>query len=172
MSVRLDQVRIRIVVPGVPVPQGSKMPWGAEANPHLKAWRESIARAAADVIQTAALPGPVHVEALFVFPRPKAHFRTGRVAGQLKPAAPLWHTSNPGLDKLQRALGDAFKGTVIRDDAQVAAWTVRKLYGDRPCARLVITPLAEKPSSSGDRDPAASDGARLPEVRGSPGRQG
>lgn len=116
------------MVPGVPVPQGSKMPWGGEANPHVKSWRASVAAVATDAMPGGPIDGPVNVIADFYFPRPKAHYGSGRNAARLKPTAPRWHTSTPDLDKLQRALGDAMKGTVLRDDSQVASWHVRKLY--------------------------------------------
>jgi len=120
------------------------MPWGGEANKHVQAWRESIARVAHEALPNGPIFGPVRVAVVFVFPRPKAHFRTGKFADQLRPTAPEWHTSTPDLDKLQRALGDAFKGVVLTDDSQIAAWDTRKLYGHRPGAQVVITPLKEE----------------------------
>lgn len=131
-------MRLELVIPGVPVPQGSKMPWGGEANPHVKAWRETVARAAREVMTDGPLTGPVFVKATFVFPRPKAHFRSGKFAHEVKLTAPRWHTSTPDLDKLQRALGDAFKGAVVRDDSQIAGWNTAKRYGSQPCAELTV----------------------------------
>jgi Holliday junction resolvase RusA-like endonuclease len=136
---------VRFVVPGVPVPQGSKMPWGAEANPHVKSWRESVAREARDVMLDGPFAGPVRVVARFVFPRPKTHYRTGRYASQLRPDAPAFHTRTPDADKLQRALGDAFKGVVLRDDSQIAVWQVSKVYGDQPCADITVSTLGGQP---------------------------
>jgi len=86
----------------------------------------------------------VQVRALFVFPRPKADYRTGRCAEGLKDTAPWWHTGTPDLDKLQRALGDALKGPVLRDDAQIAAWNVSKRYGTEPRAEVAIDRLTER----------------------------
>ena len=135
---------LHFTVPGVPVPQGSKMPWGGEANPHVKAWRETVARVAHEALPLGPIFGPVGVEVVFIFPRPKGHFRSGKFADQLKPTAPDWHTSTPDLDKLQRALGDAMKGVVLTDDSQIAAWTVMKRYGSRPCAQVSVTQLQEE----------------------------
>ena len=137
-------MRLQVTIPGVPVPQGSKMPWGGEANPHVRAWRETVARAARELMPDGPWPGPVSVKVTFVFPRPKAHFRSGKYAHEVKLTAPKWHTSTPDLDKLQRALGDAFKGVVLRDDSQVAVWEVQKLYGLQPCAQVEVTTLTEE----------------------------
>src|SRR5262245_5562628 len=118
---------IGFTVFGVPVPQGSKMPYGGEANPHLSPWRSTVAEKAAEATNEPLL-GPVEVTAEFVFPRPKGHFRTGRRAGELKDSAPYWHTIKPDLDKLMRAIGDALSGTVLHDDSQIATWMVCKRY--------------------------------------------
>lgn len=135
---------LHFTVPGIPVPQGSKTPWGSEANPHVKTWRETVARFAHEALPRGPLFGPVRVAVVFVFPRPKGHFRTGKYEGQLRPTAPEWHTSTPDLDKLQRALGDALKGVVLTDDSQIAAWDTRKLYGARPGAQVTVTRLEEE----------------------------
>ena len=136
------------VVPGIPIPQGSKNPWGGEANANLKPWRATVAEFA-----NTSLPpdhGPlvtaVEVEVSFVFPRPKAHYRTGKNAELLKDSAPYWHTGKPDLDKLQRAIGDALSGVLLRDDSQIASWMVEKRYVDLledegPHARVWIQEL-------------------------------
>ncbi|HKB40473.1 MAG TPA: RusA family crossover junction endodeoxyribonuclease [Gemmataceae bacterium] len=129
------------VVPGIPIPQGSKQPWGAEVNPHVKAWRQTIAAAATDMIEQ-PLSGAIAVAADFIFPRPKNHYGTGRNAEKLKVTAPLWHTHAPDLDKLCRAVGDAFKGVVVRDDSQIARWTVVKRYGPRAQAKITVRTLS------------------------------
>lgn len=134
-------MELTFTVPGVPVPQGSKMPWGAEANPHVKSWRESVAAAAAEVMANGPVDGPVNVIVDFFFPRPKGHFGSGRNAERLKDSAPIWHSAKPDLDKLQRALGDAMTGVVVRDDSQVASWHVRKLYGSQPHASVRVETL-------------------------------
>jgi Holliday junction resolvase RusA-like endonuclease len=136
---------IKFHIPGVPVQQGSKTPWGSEQNPHLKAWRQSVAETAArEFLGDAPANGPVHVSAEFVFPRPKAHYRSGRYADWLKESAPLYHTSNPDLDKLQRAIGDALTGVVIRDDRQIAAWSTVKRYGPHAGATISVDLLPRR----------------------------
>lgn len=131
---------IEFTVHGIPVPQGSKTRWGTEDNPHTRGWRATVAEAAAK-LDAPCLSGPVSVSVEFVFPRPKAHYRTGKHADELRESAPLWKTSAPDLDKLQRAIGDALAGVLIRDDAQIAVWHVSKVYGAPPRAELYIEPL-------------------------------
>lgn len=114
----------------VPAPQGSKNPWGGEANKNTKPWREAVASAAVDAMreqEVGQLVGPLRVVALLYFPRPKGHQRAD---GTLKPNAPVFKESAPDLDKLERALGDAMSKVVFHDDARIAWWDVRKLYTD------------------------------------------
>jgi Holliday junction resolvase RusA-like endonuclease len=131
---------IAFTVYGIPVPQGSKTRWGTEDNPHTRAWRATVAEQAAQ-LGAEPLLGPVSVTVSFVFPRPKAHYRTGKFADQLRPAAPMWHTSVPDLDKLQRAIGDALAGVLIRNDSQICAWHVEKTYGAMPRADVTVESL-------------------------------
>ena len=111
-----------------PAPQGSKNPWGGEANKNTKPWREAVASEAARVMREREydlIEGPVAVDGLLFFPRPKSHYKAN---GELKEGAPRYKESAPDLDKLQRALGDAMSAVVFRDDARIAWWNIRKLY--------------------------------------------
>ena len=65
--------------------------------------------------------GPVHVTCLFIFERPKAHFRTGQFAALLRHDAPPYPANrNQGdYDKLLRSVFDGLTGPVIKDDCQV-----------------------------------------------------
>jgi hypothetical protein len=99
---------IRFRVNGHPAPQGSKRHVGGgrmvESSRAVGPWREAVR---ADVVQEICRmdrenPGclaglmyrPVWVLMTFALPRPKAHYGTGRNAGQVKPSAPTW-TSSP-----------------------------------------------------------------------------
>ena len=69
-------------------------------------------------------------EAGIYFPRPRAHYGTGRNANRLKDSAPLWHDKRPDVDKLARAVLDAItESGTLRDDCQVVALSARKRYG-------------------------------------------
>lgn len=130
---------IVIVVHGIAAPQGSKTPWGSEANPNTRPWRAAVAAEAAVVmVGRSQLQGPARVHARFYFPRPKSHYRTGKLAHVLKDTAPSWHTTKPDADKLQRAVGDSLTGIVFRDDSQIAVWRVEKRYGEPARCELEI----------------------------------
>jgi Holliday junction resolvase RusA-like endonuclease len=149
---------IAFTVAGVPAPQGSKTrtKWGMrEDNAATRPWREAVAWAATEAMmggdpagqsrileQGPPMTGPLVLTATFYFPRPKAHYRTGKHAGELRPDAPFWHSVKPDGDKLVRAIGDALAGIVARDDAQFAQGRWQKLYGS-PRAEVTIDQLAQ-----------------------------
>jgi Holliday junction resolvase RusA-like endonuclease len=141
----LDQERemIGFIAHGVPAPQGSKNQFGGESNPRTKPWRAAVTAEAAAAMEGRELfSGPVMVRVVFQFPRPKAHFRTGKNAHLLRDDAPLYFSDKtPDLDKLQRAIGDALTGVVFRDDKQIAWWDTRKVYGDRGLARISVVSM-------------------------------
>lgn len=105
------------------------------------------------------LLGAVHVTAVFYFPRPKSHYRTGKNAHLLRDDAPSYKAGHPDLDKLQRAIGDSLTGIVVRDDKQIVAWTTVKLYGDQAGVELQVVALpreethAHTYSTAGAGDP-------------------
>lgn len=154
---------VRFSVAGVPAPQGSKTPFGSEANPRTRPWRAAVsAEAAAAMGERELFVGPVRVGASFRFTRPKSHFRTGKNAHLLRDDAPRFQTTHPDLDKLQRAVGDSLTGVVIRDDKQIAQWAVVKLYADRAGVDITVIPLSRE-----ERNVQASL-VRVPQVEGSP----
>lgn len=124
---------LRVFVPGVPAPQGSKSFVGrarsgrailVESSRAVKPWRATIAEA----LRKDGLPlliyaahVPVHATLTFVMPRPKATPR-----GTNPPA-----TKRPDLDKLVRAVFDAI-GTaeVWHDDSQVTMLSAFKRVAD------------------------------------------
>lgn len=140
--------QISFTVPGVPAPQGSKTrtKWGVrEDNPATRPWRQAVgweATAAMHAEEFDALLGPLALEVVFYFPRPKSHYRTGRHAGVLKDSAPDFHTAKPDADKLLRAIGDALTGLVCRDDSQFALVRAEKVYGE-PRALILVRELEQ-----------------------------
>jgi Holliday junction resolvase RusA-like endonuclease len=130
---------IRFTVIGLPAPQGSKTPWGSEANPRTRPWRAAVAEKAAQAVDV-PLTGPVSVIAEFYFPRPKSHYG-GKNANVLKASAPVFVEKKPDADKLARAIGDSLSGVVVRDDAQIAAWWIVKRYGEPARVELRVATL-------------------------------
>jgi crossover junction endodeoxyribonuclease RusA len=146
-SVAGTLVAVEFTAYGVPAPQGSKNPFGGESNPRTKPWRADVKDKAVEAMgERLPLLGAVKATVVFVFPRPKAHYRTGKNAHLLRDDAPLFHGSKRGgdTDKLQRAIGDALTGVVYRDDSQIAAWDVAKVYGDRAGAHIRISEATEE----------------------------
>jgi len=126
---------IQFFVPGKPVAQGSKRHVGhgvmVEMGKDLAPWRQAIAEYAKREAGGEQLLGPLRLRAVFFFPRPSAHFGTGRNIGQLKKSAPTWRDANPDLDKLLRAVGDGLTASgVIRDDRHIVRMYGEKRYGD------------------------------------------
>lgn len=144
---------LEITVYGRPAPQGSKRHVGGgrmiEMSPHVKAWREAVSAAAAQELMCATVPlatadayepgpklprlgritGPVELVVTFSIARPKAHYRTGKFAGLLKPGAPAWPAVAPDLSKLVRATEDALTNAgVWADDALVVRTVSAKVY--------------------------------------------
>ncbi|MFZ1730810.1 MAG: RusA family crossover junction endodeoxyribonuclease [Bacteroidota bacterium] len=69
---------------------------------------------------------------LFLLPRPKSHFRSGRNAHLLRETAPRFPTSKPDADKLSRAVLEALTGVAYKDDAQVIDNDVAVGHGGIP----------------------------------------
>lgn len=143
-------------VHGIPGAQGSKRHVGGgvmvESSKKVKPWRQDVVAAARSAIEAVEAFDPfemyvdaVEVHLVFVFPRPKAHFGTGRNAGVLKPTAPHWVTSHAAgdVDKLCRSTFDAFTTAGLwRDDSLAARLRADTIYGDLPG---VLVMLSEAP---------------------------
>lgn len=132
---------VRFYVPGLPIAQGSKVRTNygmRESNDKkLKPWRATIATIAAREVGE-IFHNPVTVMLKFTFPRPKAHYGSGRNAATVKLSAPHFHTVKPDIDKLQRAVFDALTSIVWRDDSQVCVVRAEKVYGDAAGVEITI----------------------------------
>jgi Holliday junction resolvase RusA-like endonuclease len=138
--------QVTFTVPGIPAPQGSKTrtKWGVrEDNPATRPWRAAVGWEASLVMQgREQLAGPLALEVVFFFPRPKSHYGTGKRAAVLKDSAPDFHTSPPDADKLLRAIGDSVKGIICRDDSLFAIVRAEKVYGS-PRAIVLVREIAD-----------------------------
>lgn len=136
---------IELLVYGTPGPQGSKTAFIRGGKPIITeggskkgrdghaAWRQAVATAARDYQEkneSPTLTAALCVELRFVFDRPKSI-----------PKKRLWPAVKPDADKLARAVLDAIKGTLIKDDALVVWLVVSKHYAspvEPPHARIRI----------------------------------
>ena len=119
-------------VPGLPATQGSKRFLGkgrvVDSCRRLPEWRSAVAYTAKQAYSGDPLSGAVTLCIAFVLPRPKSHYRTGKNAHLLRDAAPVHHVTTPDLTKMTRAVEDALKGIVWRDDSQVVEQETTKGY--------------------------------------------
>jgi Holliday junction resolvase RusA-like endonuclease len=130
---------ISFTVAGVAAPAGSKRGF---VNPRTgkviitdmsrrKApWMAVVAEAARAAMTGGLLEGPLGLTVSFVLPRPAGHYGKGRNAAVLRAGAPVRPAVAPDCTKLLRAVEDALKGIVWRDDSQVVAQYAEKLYGE------------------------------------------
>ncbi len=97
-------------------------------NVKSKDWLAAVSAAAGEVcVGEDLMEGPLMLDAIFYFARPKSHYGTGRNASKVKPSAPKLHSNQPDLSKLVRSIEDAMSGVVYRDDRQIAVYSnVRK----------------------------------------------
>ncbi len=83
------------------------------------------------------IDSPVKLCVLFVFPRPKNHYRAN---GEIKPKFQNeYHTKKPDIDNLVKFLADSLNGVFWRDDSLIYSIDARKEYGEVPGTEIVIT---------------------------------
>lgn len=93
-----------------------------------ESWKSCVAEAAKP-FSTITLIEPVSVSLIFLFPRPKGHFKTGKNAGKLRDDAPYYHATKPDGDNLAKAIWDALKTIgLLADDCRVVHSEITKLY--------------------------------------------
>lgn len=112
-----------------PAPQGSKRHVGGgkiiEASPRLKPWRYLVQQAAIETGHD-IIRGPVALDCVFLFKRPKYHFRAN---GQLKDTAPQWHSVVPDGSKCLRSTEDSLVDAgLIEDDSRISLSRYEKRY--------------------------------------------
>ena len=132
---------IAFFVPGLPKPAGSKRPFSTKSGKLIvvdasgepgKNWRADCKHTARQVYQGPLLDCALSLDLLFVFPRPKGHYGTGKNAGNVKAVAPRYPIGRPDTTKLIRAVEDSLTSVLYRDDSLIVSQTARKRYGDNP----------------------------------------
>jgi Holliday junction resolvase RusA-like endonuclease len=135
---------------GKPAPQGSKRHVGrgvmVESSKRCKPWRQDVRHTAMDLLPSdwyANMSKAITLSCVFVFARPKNHFRTN---GHLKPSAPRHCSGRIGdISKLVRAVEDAMTGVVYNDDAQIINLIAHRRFAndrEQPCAIITVTALS------------------------------
>lgn len=140
---------IQFTVPAIPVAQprqrhamiaGHVRNYTPTAHP-VNAFKAAVQMAAAGAYHGAPLAGPLRVDLVFVFPRPKAKVWKTRAM----PREP--HTGKPDVDNLFKSLADALSRSGFwRDDAQVCSTAIEKWVAagdEQPHVRVSVTELEE-----------------------------
>ena len=115
-----------------------------DASKHVKTWKGEVKDAAIDNAPEQLLDCPLRVVVTFFMPRPKAHYRTGKYAGELKDTAPYFHTKMPDALKLMRGTEDSLTGLIWKDDSLIYEEMITKVYDSRPGAEITISWDAEE----------------------------
>jgi len=144
-------MQIQFWVPGIPATAGSKTAFPykdkktgkiriamAPANKRQKPWMADVKAFAVEAYKGDPVKGAVGLYIDFYLPRPKSHYGTGKKIDRLKDSAPGRPITTPDLTKLTRALEDALKGIIWRDDSQVVSQYIEKHYSNKPGAQVTI----------------------------------
>lgn len=155
---------MKIVVRGIPGPQGSKKAVGrdrrgrailVESSKKVAPWREAVSYATIAARHGAPpIDEPVYATMVFTVVRPRGHYRTGKNAYLLRDSAPVRPGTTPDLSKLLRSTEDAItSGGGWRDDALVVEYLrLAKVYAnededalDSPGVVIEIWPMRDAP---------------------------
>lgn len=131
--------RIRFFVPGVVVPWArAGRHGGTTYTPPKHATFAGVIRQVAYAAMNGAplLECPVHLRVVATYPWPRTVTKKRREA-----VDGAWKTTKPDIDNTLKLTADSLKSIVWLDDAQVAATTDFKLYGDVPGLAVTVTPL-------------------------------
>ena len=130
-------------------PRVRAIAFGGKARVHNPAtaddWKALVAIEARKHLPERPLTGPVRVDLLFRFRRPRHHYRTGKKSDIIKANAPSWHTSKPDRDNLEKAVLDVLTDIgMLADDSIVCEGKNIKVYADemnKPGATVYIAEI-------------------------------
>lgn len=122
---------------GLPVAQGRPRAFRAPGG-HVRLydpatsrdWKRTVLAQVLAVKPERPADGPVAMTLVFVLPRPKS-----------LPKRVEHPTTRPDLDNLTKAIKDALRGVVYRDDSQVVQLAARKVYGAAPGVEIRVAPV-------------------------------
>lgn len=147
--------KIQFFVPGVPATAGSKKAFLNRNTGKIAvvddckrgaSWRDTVGTYAMTALNgaqslTGLLDEPLELNVIFYVVRPRGHYKSSVKHPGLKDNAPRWPVSKPDTTKLLRAVEDALKGIVWRDDSLVVVQTAMKVFADKPGAFVTISPV-------------------------------
>lgn len=93
-----------------------------------KDWKRTVLVQVLKRKPPAPVEGPLRMDLVFDLPRPKS-----------APRRVQHPTTRPDLDNLLKAIKDALRGVVYRDDSQIVALTATKKYGPAPGVSIRLT---------------------------------
>lgn len=103
-------------------------------------WQHSLALAARAALPHELITEPVRVDILAVLSRPK------RLAGRKHSSGMLWAPVRPDLDNIGKNVLDALR-FAWRDDAQVVASTMLKVYAEKDAGPRMVVRVASVATS-------------------------
>jgi len=140
---------VTFFVPGTPLTKGSMCSFpqfktgkiiSLPSNKKLPIWESHVRTFAFQAWNGTPSKAPIGLELIFVFLRPKNHYRRGRYSHLLRDDAPKRRCGQKRYDgdKMERAVLDSLTGVVYEDDGQV--WTVHKWkqYGPKPGVEVTV----------------------------------
>ena len=136
---------IQITVPGEPIAKPRAKGWFNkktnilhhyyDSASGIKPFEQHVKDLSFEKFKT-PLDGPVRLDVVFIFPRPKA------MMWKTKPMPREYKTTRPDYDNLMKSISDAMNGIVFRDDGQVVSgsWAKFVAAGDEvPRTEITIS---------------------------------
>jgi len=105
----------------------------------VNVFKATVRMVAAVQYKGAPLEGPLRVEIVLVFPRPR------KLIWKTRPMPRRWHTIAPDSDNVAKAVKDSLSQLTFRDDSQVCDLDVKKFIAagdEQPHATIKIIQLA------------------------------
>jgi Holliday junction resolvase RusA-like endonuclease len=130
---KFTPLRICFTVFGQPVPQGRPRAFrrgrflGFYDPPRSRSWKQEVRLQTRPFRPARPIQGPLAMEVHFILYRPKS-----------LPRRLVHHVRKPDLDNFIKAVKDALKGLIYRDDSQIVRLSASKAYGDPPRVELII----------------------------------
>jgi Holliday junction resolvase RusA-like endonuclease len=126
VSFNYRPTKIRIGKNGKPTPES--LAWS-----RAQEWYKRVADAIGPHKPASPWTGPVRMDVDVFFERPQ------RLLKKKSPEEPIWHTSKPDRDNLEKSITDALKEAgLYADDCLVCAGEVRKFWAAKGCGPGVI----------------------------------